>query len=63
MPDEQSLISFINGQGIKAAYESEPCPLKCPFPVEEREEVIAWLAGYSLGAIVRRRARTTAGRG
>jgi len=52
---EDSLIAFLHGEGIEAAHEAEPSPLKCPLPIDLWEETIAWFAGYSLGALTRGR--------
>jgi len=58
--EKDSLLSFVQQQGITAARGPEPSPLSCPWPIEMREEVIAWFAGYSLGAMVRRDPQATA---
>ena len=61
MESEDLLIAFVYGEGIEAAHVAEPSPLKCPLPIEMREETIAWFAGYSLGAMTRGRPQVTGG--
>ena len=61
MEDENSLIGCVYQQGIEAAHEVDPSPLRCPWSPEMHEEALAWFAGYSLGAMTRGRRQVAAG--
>lgn len=52
MTDTLHPIALAHAQGLLAGRAPGVMPAECPWPTHDHEAVLAWFAGFSIGALV-----------